>query len=183
MPAHGLARAGQEPGADAVAALVASAAPYATISIDPNVRPSLAGRDAYLARLPAHADLLKLSADDLEFLLPGVATETACDGWHDAGVRLVVVTRGAAGALVSLDGARVSVPGFAVTVADTVGAGDAFTAGLLHHLGELGLLGGRLDALDLATAEAAATFAAKVAALTCEVAGADPPWGPVTDLP
>lgn len=169
----------KEPGAEEVARFVAAAAPYATISVDPNVRPGLAGREAYLKRLPGGADILRLSEEDLAFLLPGTSQEAACDRWHGQGVRLVVVTRGAAGAMVSLDGERVVVPGVPVEVVDTVGAGDAFTAGLLHRLH--GHLGGRLDRLDLETAHAAAEFAAEVAALTCTVAGADLPDLP--DLP
>lgn len=170
----------KEPGRAAVESFAAAVAPHATISIDPNVRPSLATRETYLERLPvwcALADMLKLSEDDLAYLLPGEPIEQACDAWHAAGVRLVVVTRGAAGALVSLDGTRTAVPGVRVDVVDTVGAGDAFTAGFLHHLGTAGLLGGRLDGLDLDTARAAAHAAARVAALTCSVAGANPPWG------
>ncbi|MFI6504922.1 carbohydrate kinase [Nonomuraea typhae] len=165
----------REPGAAEVARFAAACAPRATISIDPNVRPGLATRQAYLDRLPAAADILKLSDDDLGFLLPGTPPEAACDRWHGQGVRLVVVTRGAAGALVSLDGERSEVPGLRVEVADTVGAGDAFTAGLLHHLEAAGRLGGRLDRLDMETALAAAVFANRVAALTCTVPGADPP--------
>ncbi|MFI6297786.1 carbohydrate kinase [Nonomuraea sp. NPDC050790] len=163
----------KEPGAGEVAGFVADAAPYVTISVDPNVRPSLAGRAAYLARLPGHADILRLSEEDLDFLLPGTSLEAACDGWHEQGVRLVVVTRGPEGALVSLGGERAAVPGVPVEVVDTVGAGDAFTAGLLHRLRDH--LGGRLDGLDLGTARAAAAFGAQVAALTCTVAGADLP--------
>ncbi|WP_157254013.1 carbohydrate kinase family protein [Nonomuraea typhae] len=165
----------REPGAAEVARFAAACAPRATISIDPNVRPGLATRQAYLDRLPASADILKLSDDDLDFLLPGTPPEAACDHWHGQGVRLVVVTRGAAGALVSLAGERSEVPGLRVEVADTVGAGDAFTAGLLHHLDAAGHLGGRLDRLDMETARAAAVFANRVAALTCTVPGADPP--------
>lgn len=165
------------PGRDAVEEFARQAAGHATVSVDPNVRPSLAAKDDYqVARWCEWADILRLSDDDLAFLLPDVPLEQACDLWHAAGARLVVVTRGAAGALVSLDGERATVPAPRVEVADTVGAGDAFTAGLLHDLDTKGLLGGRLDRLDLATATAAAEFAAKVAALTCAVPGADPPW-------
>ncbi|WP_214316948.1 carbohydrate kinase family protein [Nonomuraea sediminis] len=165
------------PGAAAVEEFLATVSARATISIDPNVRPSLADPADYpVTRWCAVADVLKLSQEDLEVLLPGVAVEAACDIWHEAGARLIVVTRGGAGALVSLDRARASVPAPKVKVVDTVGAGDAFTAGLLHRLDELGHLGGRLDRLDLDTAADAAAFAVRVAALTCEVAGANPPW-------
>ncbi|GAA3619630.1 carbohydrate kinase [Nonomuraea rosea] len=167
----------RDPGRTAVEEFVRTAAAHATISIDPNVRPTLAARDDYqVARWCESADILKLSDDDLEYLLPGVPVERACDTWHAAGARLVVVTRGAAGALLSLDGARATVPAPRVRVVDTVGAGDSFTAGLLHDLGAKGLLGGRLDGLDLATAVQAAEFAARVSAMTCSVAGANPPW-------
>ncbi|MEV4112067.1 carbohydrate kinase [Nonomuraea sp. NPDC049695] len=167
----------REPGRTAVEAFAREAAERATISIDPNVRPTLATREDYpVSRWCELTDILKLSDDDLGFLLPGVPIERACDTWHAAGARLIVVTRGAAGALVSLDGERAEVRAPKVNVVDTVGAGDSFTAGLLHSLSAKGLLGGRLDGLDLATAAEAAEFAARVAALTCSVAGANPPW-------
>ncbi|WP_246080126.1 carbohydrate kinase family protein [Nonomuraea mesophila] len=165
-----------KPGREAVEEFARSAAGHATISIDPNVRPSFATRDDYqVTRWCEWTDILKLSDDDLDFLLPGTSMERACDDWHAAGARLIVVTRGAAGALVSVDGERAHVPAPEVDVVDTVGAGDAFTAGLLHALDTQGHLGGRLGDLDLATAVAAAGFAARVAALTCSVAGANPP--------
>ncbi|MEV0388933.1 carbohydrate kinase [Nonomuraea sp. NPDC050643] len=165
------------PGREAVEAFARAAAREATVSIDPNVRPSLAAKDDYqVERWCAFTDILKLSEDDLDFLLPGASLERACDTWHAAGARLVVVTRGAAGALVSLDGERAEVRAPKVEVVDTVGAGDSFTAGLLHDLGAKGLLGGRLDGLGLEAAVEAATFAARVSALTCSVAGANPPW-------
>ncbi|MET9522544.1 carbohydrate kinase family protein [Streptomyces coeruleorubidus] len=169
----------KDPGASVVEDFLAAAAPRATISIDPNVRPLLVRPEAYRARL-AHwcglADVLRLSEDDLELLLPGTSPEQACDTWHAAGARLVVITRGADGALASLDGERVQVPAVETQVVDTVGAGDSFTAGLLHHLGTRGLLGGRLTDLCLGDVEAACLFATRVAARTCSVAGPNPPW-------
>jgi fructokinase len=63
-----------------------------------------------------------------------------------------------------------------VDVVDTVGAGDSFTAGLLHRLAALGHLGGRLDGLSLEDVTDACAFGARVAALTCSVPGANPPW-------
>jgi fructokinase len=169
----------RQPGAAAVEDLLARASARVTVSIDPNVRPLLVRTEVYRARL-AHwcrlADVLRLSEDDLRLLLPGALPEQVCDTWHTAGARLVVITRGADGALASLDGERVEVPAVATRVVDTVGAGDSFTAGLLHHLNARGLLGGRLTDLRLDDVEEACRFAARVSALTCSVAGPNPPW-------
>ncbi|WP_318199329.1 carbohydrate kinase [Streptomyces sp. SCL15-4] len=169
----------REPGAAAVEEFLATAAPLTTISIDPNVRPLLVRPEVYRARLKdwcALTDVLRLSEEDLGLLLPDTPPERACDIWHAAGARLVVITRGAHGVLISLDGERARIPAVATRVVDTVGAGDSFTAGLLHRLGARGLLGGRLTGLRLADVTDACRFATRVAALTCSVAGPNPPW-------
>ncbi|NUU21493.1 MAG: carbohydrate kinase [Streptomycetaceae bacterium] len=167
------------PGADSVDDFVSRVRADCTVSIDPNVRPLLVPARSYRARMAAWcalADILRLSEDDLRHLHPHESVEAACDRWHDAGAGLVVVTLGERGAVVSVNGQRATVPAPSVDIVDTVGAGDAFTAGFLHHLSHAGLLGGRLVRVDLAAAVAAASFAVEAAALTCTVAGANPPW-------
>ena len=79
------------------------------------------------AEVPVVADLLGLPESTGEFLAAAV------DLW---GMRLGCVTRGAAGCVLQADGpaAAVRVPAKPVAVADTVGAGDAFTAGLIFAL-------------------------------------------------
>ncbi|WP_030838505.1 carbohydrate kinase family protein [Streptomyces sp. NRRL F-4474] len=169
----------REPGGAVIEEFLAAASRQATIGIDPNVRPLLERPEAYRDRLTRWcglADILRLSQDDLELLLPGTPPEQACDTWHAAGVRLVVITLGAEGALASLDGERLRLPAVATRVVDTVGAGDSFTAGLLHHLGNHGLLGGRLAGVGIEDVAEACRFAAHVAALTCSAAGPNPPW-------
>jgi fructokinase len=169
----------REPGGRAVEEFLARASATATISLDPNVRPLLVAPEVYRERLPrwcALADVLRVSEDDLELLLPGHPIDRACDVWHSAGARLVVVTLGGRGAIASLDGERVTVAAPPTAVVDTVGAGDSFTAGLLHHLGAKGLLGGRLTDLRIDNVTQACAFAARVAALTCSVSGPNPPW-------
>ncbi|MET8081865.1 carbohydrate kinase [Streptomyces sp. NPDC005303] len=168
----------RDPGGSRVEDHLAQVRERVTVSVDPNVRPLLVSPTAYRERIPrwcALADILRLSEDDLAVLLPGTGPEEACDTWHAAGARLVVITLGERGALASLDGRRITVPAPPVDVADTVGAGDSFTAGLLHRLAALGHLGGRLDGLNLTDLTDACTFAARVAALTCSVPGANPP--------
>jgi fructokinase len=168
----------RQPGGSRIEDHLAKAREHVTVSIDPNVRPLLVPPSAYRERLPhwcTLADILRLSQDDLTLIVPNTSPEEACDTWHAAGTRLVVITLGERGALASLDGRRVTVATPTVDVVDTVGAGDSFTAGLLHRLATLGHLGGRLDALTLEDVTDACFFAAHVAALTCSVPGANPP--------
>lgn len=167
------------PGAEVIAETLRRARAATTVSIDPNVRPALGSRERYrrgLDEWAGLADILKLSADDIAFTHPDTDFRELCDRWHSRGCRLVVLTRGGDGAVASLDGDRIEVAAPRVDVADTIGAGDAFTAGLLHHLAETGHGGGRLDRLDAATLTDALELASLVAARTCEVPGADPPW-------
>jgi fructokinase len=169
----------REPGGSAVEDMLAEVRARATVSIDPNVRLDFASPDVYRTALPrwcALADILRLSDDDLAQIRPGMPLEEACDTWHAAGVRLVVVTRGPKGAVASYDGVRTRVAAPTVETVDSVGAGDSFTAGLLHWLHAHGRLGGRLDGLTPGDVREATTLAARVAALTCTVSGANPPW-------
>lgn len=104
-------------------------------SIDVNLRldawpsPAVARREV-LAAIKG-AEVVKVSEDELAFLAGGI-DHAAADKLRHATLRLLVVTRGAAGASYYLgSGARGDVPGFAVEAIDTTGAGDAFVAGLL----------------------------------------------------
>jgi fructokinase len=79
-------------------------------------------------------------------------------------VRLIALTRGPAGSvLYPRGGESADHPGFPGVVADTVGAGDAFTAALVT-----GILGGRV-------LEEINTFANRLAAYVCSMPGATPP--------
>jgi fructokinase len=153
-----------------------------TVSIDPNLRTQLVPLHVYRERIAAWAaiaDVVRLSSEDLIQLWPGLTTEQAADRLHDAGAGLVVISLGSHGAFASLGGSSVRVPTAPLGpagVVDTVGAGDSFHGGFLHHLGRIGALGGRLDALDVDTVTSALEFASRVAAITCSRPGADPPW-------
>lgn len=160
----------------------------ALISFDPNLRPGLVRDEpAYRARLDrvvALADLVKVSAADLGWWMPGRTPLEAAAELLDRGPALVVITRGADGLLAARWGAAdtigsIELPTFRVPVADTVGAGDSFNGGLLTRLAELGAT--RRDALAVlpeTELEAALRFAAAVAAVNCTRAGADPPTRP-----
>lgn len=150
------------------------------IVIDPNIRPAACGdREAYVRRFESwceRAHVLKLSDGDAAWLYPGLAPETVVESVLNRGTRLVLLTLGAHGALARNTAGSVRVPSPEVHVVDTVGAGDAFNAGLLRWL----WLADRLDAeavglLDDKELEDALALATAVAALQCSRPGAAPP--------
>jgi len=105
---------------------------------DINLRQSFYSRDIVTSSLQ-RASILKLNNEELTVLssMLGVdsgAEASFCQHLLDRfALQLVCVTRGANGSLmVDRNGAHEH-PGFPVEVADTVGAGDAFTAGLVHQ--------------------------------------------------
>jgi fructokinase len=163
---------------EAVTAVVVFAAARRVLMVlDPNIRPSLVDdRPRYLARLHRvlpFADVVKASIEDLAWLEPGVSADLAARQLLDRGPRIVLVTRGAEGATVMSTGGTATVPAPRVSVADTIGAGDAFSAGFLAWWRHHGL--SREDLADLDTATEAARFACLVAARTVEQPGASPP--------
>ncbi len=115
----------------------------ALISYDPNLRLALwpsaeAARAGMLAGW-AHADIAKVSEEELVFLTGEADTGRAVRRlWHDR-LKLLTVTRGAAGSAYYLADAHGDVPGFRVNPVDTTGAGDGFLAGLLAGLLDGGL--------------------------------------------
>ena len=166
-----------EPTAGAVEALVAELAGRALVMADPNCRPAViadpAGYRARLDRVLRGADVVKVSDEDLAWLAPGVPAAEAARALLDRGPAVVLLTRGADGALVLTGTGEEPVAAPPVTVIDTIGAGDAFSGGWLAWWSERGL--GR-DALgDTAAVAEATRFACLVAGRTCERAGAQPP--------
>lgn len=152
----------------------------ALVSYDPNVRlvvePDLERWRATLDWMLPRTHLLKISDEDLGLLYPGLAPEAAAARWLAQGVRTVVVTRGAQGALGFCGSARAEAAPVVVNVVDTVGAGDTFQAALLAWLAEqqrLSIAG--VSSLDSAALGAMLAFAARAAAITCSRRGADLP--------
>ncbi len=171
------------PGGDAVVALVEQASGQVTVSYDPNARPRLMGAAdvarARAERIVALSDVVKVSDEDLAWLAPGEDAVKVAEHWLSTGPAIVIVTLGGGGSIGLLAAGRIDVPAPAIDVVDTVGAGDSFMSGLLDHLAGADLLGaGRRQSLrGLATeqAEAMLQHAARVAAITCSRAGANPP--------
>lgn len=184
------------PGSEAIARLAERLhAEGCLISLDPNIRPMLAGGPVgaslgndptvvrtRLERLLAVADIVKVSAEDLAWLEPvdpgdPTALDAAVQRWSERGPALTLLTDGGEPLRVCRPGRplqRASPP--RVTVADTVGAGDSLAAGLLSGLLAAGVTTRReLEALGDARLSAVLAEAMLVAALTCTRRGADPP--------
>src|SRR3989442_3190081 len=166
-----------EPTATSIIELVRALRGKVTVSFDPNVRMSLI-RDAaqYRARmreLLGSCDVVKVSERDRAALdsfdpaaLVGAAT----------GPVVVVITDGANGSRLFRRGPSLAVPAIPSRRVRTVGAGDAFTAGVLVGAAERGGLSRRaLEHLDDEDWRDVLRFASTTAALTCERAGAEPP--------
>lgn len=144
--------------------LVAAARGRALVVLDLNLRPPFVDPHVIEATLRL-ADVVRMNeveADRVGVLLG----RPALVPWllETAGIRAVCVTRGANGAAITTPRGSASVPGVAIAAAagDPVGAGDAFTAAMIHHL------------LRGADARAALEVANRYAALVAAKPGAMP---------
>ena len=169
-----------EPIASTLRALLERVAATTVICLDPNVRlnvePDLGRWREQLQWLLPRVHLLKISDEDLALLRPGCSPAQFAADALAQGVRLVVVTRGGDGAQAWTATCTVDVPAVAVTVIDTVGAGDTFQAALLTWLAEHdGLAVDALGALSAPSLRDALEFATRAAAITCARRGADLP--------
>ncbi len=171
----------EEPGAATLEALLKREARKRVICLDPNIRPSLINnRRSYLARINrmiALSDIVKISNEDVVWMTGKKDLTGAARKWLKAGAKIVVVTKGSEGVEAFTKRFDISLPSVKVKVADTVGAGDTFTAGLLTAL----VRAKRLDKSALAAIgeealREALSFAARAAAMTVSRPGADPPW-------
>ncbi|GAA0976547.1 Fructokinase [Nocardioides aquaticus] len=159
-----------DPGCRDVLAALERFGDAALVTYDVNVRPSITGTGpevvARVERVAALADVVKASDEDLEALWPGLGEAGTAQHLLGLGASGVVVTRGASGAA-WYDGRGVTEVGAVLLgVADTIGAGDTFSAGILDAL---------WDDPDRDRAEVLA-HAARLAAVTVSRPGADPPW-------
>lgn len=166
------------PGEAVVTRTLTDAREHATISYDPNVRPTIMGSveevRTRVEELIALSDVVKASEDDIDWLYAGQSLPEVMTLWGRLGPGLVVITRGGDGVTyrVTATGEVAQEPARVDQVADTVGAGDSFMAGLVSGLLDAGLLGGpgartlwasaTLDSVTSSIARALATSAITV---------------------
>jgi fructokinase len=120
--------------------------------------------------LAQHAHVLKLNEQEIPFLkemsgLQGDSLEQFCRNCLSAfHLHAICITLGPKGCALLINDEYLEAPGFSVKVADTIGAGDASSAALLH-----GISAGW-------TATRIAEFANRVGALVASRPGGTPKW-------
>lgn len=163
-----------EPGADVLYEWAMAISEFAPVVFDPNVRTAyLADHHRYLGSVIkwiSISTLVKASDDDIAWLYPGQDLLSVAKNWIQAGVHIVIITRGSRGLMAVTQEEIIEVPGVKVEVVDTVGAGDTVGAVVVDAIIEYGLDNLRGDVLKNLL-----DCAACAAAITCSRAGAQPP--------
>ena len=171
-----------DPAAGTYEALLVREAGRRVTMLDPNIRPGfIAGKEAAyrarIGRMIALADMVKLSDEDLHWLEGPGDPGALARGILARGPKAVFVTEGARGARAVTAAQDRFVAATPVAVADTVGAGDTFNAGVLAALHRAGALTRvRVAALTAEELDAALALGTRAAAVTVGRAGANPPW-------
>ncbi|MDQ0726687.1 PfkB family carbohydrate kinase [Microbacterium sp. W4I20] len=145
------------------------------VTFDPNIRPALLGTHAETLAdfedMAARAGIVKMSDEDAQWLYPRLSPTEVSDRVRALGPRLVVITRGEGGSMLTAEAAAVSIAASIVPVIDTIGAGDTYMTSLIADV--LALSDRDLDRTRL---EWLGRRAARAAAITVSRAGADLPW-------
>jgi fructokinase len=150
---------------------IMDAVPTATRFYDVNLRPGCFSAEL-VVELLSLANVVKLNEEEMRSVaqfagLPQAAIESFCrEGAARYGWQTVAVTLGPNGSAIWNGGDYAEEPGQAVSVADSVGAGDGFAAAMLHGLSQ------QWGTRDIVS------FANRVGALVASRAGAIPDWSP-----
>jgi fructokinase len=165
-----------EPMASTLETVIGALPADVLLLVDPNCRPSIThDADAYrarMARILPRADVVKVSTDDLAFLVPGSDPLAAAHWISSLGVRAVLLTDGDGPVRVLVDDEVTIVEVPRVEVVDTVGAGDTLGGAALAALVHAGTTRATLDGPGVLRATG---FGVRAASMACTRAGADPP--------
>ena len=153
-----------------IRAFLAALPSFAIGIFDVNLRQSYFSGDI-LRNSARFAKVLKLNHEEFPRFLDlmqcplklSERTDVEASRWlcKEFGVKLVCITRGADGSLLVTAASHDEHPGLRVKIADTVGAGDAFTAAMVHHA----LRGSPLQAINAAANRMGAWVASQEGAM------------------
>jgi len=174
-----------EPIATTIETFISKAADKKVIAFDPNIRPMMIkDRDAYLKRferLVGTSTIVKISAEDYEYIRKGADPREALSSLVGMGAMLAIMTLGPKGAVAMLRrGTHIieaaSPAADAGVIADTVGAGDTFLGAFLAWLQRRDKMShNAIASLSENDLNDALLFANKAAAIVCTRRGAEPP--------
>jgi fructokinase len=156
---------------DTIRSFITATRAETLIVFDLNLRRPFYSAEALSASL-ALSDIAKLNDEELRTVVEllnlggGRDEDSARRLLRYYDLQMVCVTRGDRGSLLVTESASVEHPGFKVDVADTIGAGDAFSAALVRHY----LRGESLERISDAANRLAALVATQVGATPREVA-------------
>jgi fructokinase len=174
----------EQPAADNIAAFATKMGAQMLVAFDPNARPSMTSDKADWAarvkRILQTTSIVKISAEDLEYLSPGTHAAQFAQECLESGSGLVVVTDGASGATAFSAGARQHLPTPKVDLkannSNTVGAGDTFMGNMLAWILRTGIAScDGLRALSEDELSEMLQVATTAAALNCMQSGCMPP--------
>ena len=151
-------------------------------SLDPNIRELLVkNKQQYLDRLKRmskYANILKLSDEDFNYMVPAASLDDAFDEiCKTTDAEIIVLTMGQKGACVKKGEFSFKVSAaFCDPLVDTVGAGDTFMGTVLAEINEKKVSAATLSNISQNELVHIIERASKAAALNCETAGCNPPY-------
>ncbi|QCX02075.1 carbohydrate kinase [Aggregatimonas sangjinii] len=114
----------------------------AFISFDPNFRGDLwkEEEDLFIKKCMPFIEkshLGKFSLEEARLLSGKTDLNACCDILHEIGTKIIAITLGAEGTLLSTANSKLTIPSVSVKPVDTTGAGDAFIGCLLQQISTL----------------------------------------------
>jgi len=145
------------------------------VSFDPNFRDALFGDKIELFRTRCkevlkHTDLIKVSTEEGLLITEETQEDLMIDKLHDLGAKVVTITKGKEGSILSINKHKVIIPSVPVKMVDATGAGDAYIGAVLAQVAEC--KNPKEALLDLEEMKKIIMIANKVGAKTTEQYGA-----------
>lgn len=113
------------------------------VSFDPNYRDALITKDKLNQFINDSkdfikvSDIIKLSDEEIKLITGENDIESGVNYLHKLGAKVITVTLGCEGTLLSINGESIVVPSIKIKQVDSTGAGDAFVGAVLRQVSEI----------------------------------------------